>query len=130
MLTEFNSVNQNETLTVWGSRMNKKNFTLLFLITTLFSQVGESKNVIISPTENDHETIQEALILLQSGDSLTMRKGIYKFEDGLSLDIDNVMIKGEGKGETILSFKNQVSGAQGLLAVSYTHLTLPTILLV
>ena len=118
MLTEFNCIYQNETLTVWGSRMNKKNFTLLFLITTLFSQVGESKNVIISPTENDHETVQEALILLQSGDSLTMRKGIYKFEDGLSLDIDNVMIKGEGKGETILSFKNQVSGAQGLLVTS------------
>ena len=65
MLTEFNCVFQNETLKVKEQRMNKKTFSLLVLVATLFSQVGESKNVIISPTENDHETIQEALILLQ-----------------------------------------------------------------
>ena len=29
MLTEFNCIYQNETLTVWGSRMNKKNFTMI-----------------------------------------------------------------------------------------------------
>lgn len=98
--------------------MNKKISTFLVLIIILFSQVGESKNVLISPTKNDHEMIQEALILLQPGDSLTMLEGIYQFEDGLSLDVDNVTIKGEGKDKTILSFKDQVSGAQGLLVTS------------
>jgi len=98
--------------------MNKKISTLLVLIIIFFSQVGESKNVLISPTKNDHEKIQEALILLQPGDSLTLQEGIYQFEDGLSLDVDNVTIKGEGQGKTILSFKDQVSGAQGLLVTS------------
>ena len=111
-------------ITVERLRMNKKISTLLVLIIIFFSQVGESKNVLISPTKNDHEKIQEALILLQPGDSLTLHEGIYQFEDGLSLDVDNVTIKGEGQGKTILSFKDQVSGAQG--SVSYTHLTLPT----
>ena len=98
--------------------MNKRAFTLLVLVATLFSQVGESKNVIISPSENDHETIQEALILLQPGDSLIMQKGIYKFEDGLSLDVDNVKVIGKGMDKTVLSFAGQQSGAQGLLVTS------------
>ena len=118
MLTEFNCVFQNETLKVKEQRMNKKTFSLLVLVTTLFSQVGESKNVIISPSENDHETIQEALILLQPGDSLIMQKGIYKFEDGLSLDVDNVKVIGKGMDKTVLSFADQQSGAQGLLVTS------------
>ena len=118
MLTEFNCVFQNETLKVKEQRMNKKTFSLLVLVTTLFSQVGESKNVIISPSENDHETIQEALILLQPGDSLIMQKGIYKFEDGLSLDVDNVKVIGKGMDKTVLSFAGQQSGAQGLLVTS------------
>ncbi len=98
--------------------MKKKNFTFLVLMATFFSQVGESKNIFISPTKNDHEIIQEALILLEPGDSLTLKEGVYKFEDGLSLDVDKVTIKGEGKDKTILSFKNQISGAQGLLVTS------------
>ena len=105
-------------ITVERLKMNKKISTFLVLVIILFSQVGESKNVLISPTKNDHEMIQEALILLQPGDSLTMLEGIYQFEDGLSLDVDNVTIKGEGKDKTILSFKDQVSGAQGLLVTS------------
>ena len=118
MLTEFNCVYQNETLTVKEQRMNKKAFTLLVLVVTLFSQIGESKNVIISPSENDHETIQEALILLQPGDSLVLQKGIYKFEDGLSIDVDNVKVIGAGMDKTVLSFADQLSGAQGLLVTS------------
>jgi len=118
MLTEFNCVYQNETLTVKEQRMNKKTFTLLVLVVTLFSQIGESKNVIISPSENDHETIQEALILLQPGDSLVLQKGIYKFEDGLSIDVDNVKVIGAGMDKTVLSFADQLSGAQGLLVTS------------
>ena len=89
-------------------RMKKKNFTFLVLMATFFSQVGESKNIFISPTKNDHEIIQEALILLEPGDSLTLKEGVYKFEDGLSLDVDKVTIKGEGKDKTILSFKKGV----------------------
>ena len=55
---------------------------------------------------------------MNEGDTLTIRSGYYSFEDSLSLDIDNVVIKGEGMNETILDFKNQQSGAQGLLVTS------------
>ena len=47
-----------------------------------------------------------------------MTAGIFELEDSLSLDIDSVRIEGEGMNQTILSFKNQRSGAQGLSVTS------------
>ena len=75
---------------------------------------------------------------MSEGDTLLIKEGYYLFEDGLSLDVDDVKIIGEGMDKTILDFKDQQSGAQGFLVtsnkvtlkdfatVSYTHLTLPT----
>ena len=77
-----------------------------------------AKEVYISPSPNDQERVQEALILLQEGDTLIIKSGYYQFEDGLSLDVDGVIVKGEGIDSTILDFKNQKSGAQGLLVTS------------
>jgi parallel beta-helix repeat protein len=77
-----------------------------------------AKEVYISPGPNDQERVQEALILLQEGDTLIIKSGYYQFEDGLSLDVDGVIVKGEGIDSTILDFKNQKSGAQGLLVTS------------
>ena len=76
------------------------------------------KEVVLIPNANSQEELQEALILLNPGDILLLKEGIYQFEDGLSLDIDDVTIKGEGIDKTILSFKGQQSGAQGLLVTS------------
>ena len=55
---------------------------------------------------------------MSEGDSLLIKSGYYLFEDGLSLDVDNVTIIGEGLDKTILDFKNQQSGAQGFLVTS------------
>ena len=70
------------------------------------------------PAPNAQERIQEAMILLESGDTLIIQSGYYEFEDGLSLDVNDVTVKGEGIEDTILDFKNQQSGAQGLLVTS------------
>ena len=77
-----------------------------------------AKEIIINPGENAQEELQEALILMSEGDTLIMRSGFYSFEDGISLDVDNVTVTGEGINETILDFKNQQSGAQGFLVTS------------
>ena len=73
---------------------------------------------MINPGDNAQEELQEALILMSEGDTLLIKSGYYLFEDGLSLDVDNVTIIGEGLGKTILDFKNQQSGAQGFLVTS------------
>ena len=58
------------------------------------------------------------MILMSEGDTLVIKSGYYSFEDGLSLDVDNVIITGEGMDKTILDFKDQKSGAKGLLVTS------------
>ena len=93
-----------------------KSFILgLILIISIQSY---AKEIIINPGENAQEELQEALILMSEGDTLIMRSGFYSFEDGISLDVDNVTVTGEGMNETILDFKNQQSGAQGFLVTS------------
>ena len=73
---------------------------------------------IIPPSSNAYEEIQEALILAEPGDIIRLTAGTYNLEDSLSLDVDNVQIEGEGMNQTILNFKNQQSGAQGLSVTS------------
>ena len=95
--------------------MSKACILVLILIISIQSY---AKEIIINPGENAQEELQEALILMSEGDTLIMRSGFYSFEDGISLDVDNVTVTGEGMNETILDFKNQQSGAQGFLVTS------------
>ena len=95
--------------------MSKACILVLILIISIQSY---AKEIIINPGENAQEELQEALILMSEGDTLIMRSGFYQFEDGISLDVDNVTVIGEGMNETILDFKNQQSGAQGFLVTS------------
>ena len=90
----------------------------LFLACLAFSSFSYSKEIIISPGDDSQERLQEAMILMSEGDTLVIKSGYYSFEDGLSLDVDNVIITGEGMDKTILDFKDQKSGAQGLLVTS------------
>ena len=85
----------------------------LFLSAPVFAAVQ-----IIQPSLNAYEEIQEALILAEPGDIIRLTSGTYNLEDSLSLDVDNVQIEGEGMNQTILNFKNQKSGAQGLSVTS------------
>ena len=70
------------------------------------------------PSENAQEQLQEAMILAEPGDEIQLKTGIYQIEDGLSLDIDNVIITGNGHEKTVLDFSNQMTGAQGLMITS------------
>ena len=88
-----------------------------FLI-LMFTLSINSKEIIIEAGPNAHERLQEAMILMKDGDTLIIDSGNYFFEDSLSLDVDNVTIKGKGMNETILDFKDQKTGAQGLLVTS------------
>ena len=83
-----------------------------------FVATAVSKEIVVSAGVNAHERLQEAMILMEEGDILRIESGYYIFEDGLSLDVDGVSIIGDGMDETILDFKNQMSGAQGLLVTS------------
>ena len=95
------------------------NISCKFLTFVLFLSLSISgKDILIEPGPNAHERLQEAMILINEGDTLIIESGYYEFEDGLSLDVDGVTVVGRGMKETILDFKNQQSGAQGFLVTS------------
>ena len=58
---------------------------------------------------------QTQLIEAQPGDVIEIPAGFYSFERSLSLNVDNVTLRGAGMDNTTLSFKGQIQGAEGLL---------------
>ena len=94
-------------------KLSKLSFLLI-----MFSALSFSQDWKIEPSPVAQDEIQEALILAEPGDTVLLSKGIYKLNHGLSLDVDNVSIKGAGMYETILDFSGQETGAQGLLITS------------
>ena len=63
-------------------------------------------------------TLMEQLIDAQPGDVIEIPAGVFSFDRSLSLTVDGVTIRGAGMDETILSFANQTSGAEGLLVTA------------
>ena len=72
------------------------------------------------PFENQ---LRKSLETAQPGDIIEIPAGQFSFDRSLVLSTDNVTIKGAGMEETILSFKNQVAGAEGI-SVSASDFTI------
>ena len=77
-----------------------------------------AKTINISPSQDPYTEIQEALILASPGDIIHLSAGLYELEDSLSIDVNNIILEGDGINSTVLSFQNQLSGAQGLSVTS------------
>lgn len=75
-------------------------------------------DIAVTPGENASERLTEALILAEPGDSILLSAGRYDLTDGLSLDVDDVTVRGAGSNRTILSFRNQKGSGEGLLVTS------------
>lgn len=67
------------------------------------------------PELSFEEALQEQLIQAKSGDVITIPAGVHEITRSLSLNVSGVTIAGAGIDSSILSFKNQVQGAEGLL---------------
>lgn len=61
------------------------------------------------------QEIQEKLINATEGDTISLPEGFFSLKRSLTLSgVKDVTIKGAGMDKTILSFANQLSGAEGL----------------
>ena len=67
------------------------------------------------PELSFEEALQEKLIQAQAGDVISIPPGIHEITRSLSLNVSGVTIAGEGMDASILSFKNQAQGAEGIL---------------
>ena len=62
------------------------------------------------------KSLQEQLITMADNDTLELPEGNFMFTKSLTMDgKSNILIRGKGIGKTVLSFKNQSEGAQGLM---------------
>ncbi len=59
--------------------------------------------------------LHEQLINAQPGDVIEIPEGTFPFTRSLSLNVDGVTIRGAGPDKTVLTFKGQLQGAEGLL---------------
>jgi len=96
----------------------KKRIINLIFICIFSSPVIYSETIIVSPSDNSQDRLQEAMILANPGDTIQLTSGVYDLEDSLSLDVDSITIQGVGHENTILNFSEQKSGAQGLMVTS------------
>lgn len=69
---------------------------------------------------------QTALIKAKPGEIIEFGPGRFEFLATLSLDVDSITIRGQGRDETILSFRDQGqgTGGEGLLVTSKKGVTL------
>ena len=83
----------------------KSSFLLLFL----------SSSIVTFAQKDIQKKIQSELILAEDGAIIELPAGTFYFTNTLSLEgKKNIQIKGKGMDKTILSFKDQTDGAEGI----------------
>jgi len=88
------------------------------LAATALAGAAQAKTLQVGPGGDAQEKIQTALLDAKPGDTVQLAAGRYELTDGLSLDVDDVTVKGAGPAATILSFNGQKSSGEGLLVTS------------
>ncbi|WKK86109.2 parallel beta-helix domain-containing protein [Marivirga arenosa] len=76
------------------------------------TEIADRSNVQWQDIEKD---LQTALIMASDGDTINLPEGYFKFSKSLLMDEkSNIVFKGAGIDKTILSFKEQKEGAEGI----------------
>lgn len=72
------------------------------------------------------DVLRQKLLDARPGDVIEVPAGRYTFDRSLSLRVDNVTLRGAGQDKSVLSFKGQKAGAEGLL-VNANYFTIENI---
>jgi parallel beta-helix repeat protein len=96
--------------------MNTSYITTLIAAALCIMPFAQAEKIV--PGDNAQEEIQEALILAEEGDVVELAAGTFIIKSTLSLDVDNVTLKGAGIDKTILSFATQDAGSEGITVTS------------
>ena len=93
-------------------------FATVLLAAIALAGVSHARTLDVAPGPDAQERIQTALLDAKPGDTVQLAAGRYELTDGLSLDVNNVTVKGAGPQTTVLSFKGQKGAGEGLLITS------------
>lgn len=99
-----------------------RSLTLLGAILLFSCSKDKTESLVWQSIE---QSLQTQLITIQDGDTLFLPEGNFMFTKSLAMEgKSNITIRGKGMDKTILSFKNQTEGAQGLLISNGKNVTL------
>ncbi|OED43909.1 hypothetical protein ACH42_08915 [Endozoicomonas sp. (ex Bugula neritina AB1)] len=70
------------------------------------------------PDEQFRKELQVKLIKAKAGDVIEIPEGTFQIDRSLTLNVDGVTIRGAGMDKSILSFKGQKAGAEGVLVTA------------
>lgn len=95
--------------------MNKLPFAVAAAIALAACGKREKAPAAEKPFE---EALIEKLLDAKPGDVIEIPEGTFRFDRSLSLTADGVTVRGKGMDKSILSFKGQKQGAEGLLVTA------------
>ncbi|WP_245156385.1 parallel beta-helix domain-containing protein [Agrilutibacter solisilvae] len=75
----------------------------------------QQKAAPVAVDRDYQKVLIERLLDAKPGDVIDIPAGTFAFDRSLSLRVDGVTLRGAGMDKTVLSFRNQKSGAEGLL---------------
>ncbi|MEX0965126.1 MAG: parallel beta-helix domain-containing protein [Pseudohongiellaceae bacterium] len=97
------------------AKLTSRRVFLLATLTLALTACNESEVIEPAPELSFAESFQTQLIEAQPGDVIEVPAGVHQFTRSLSLTVPGVTIQGAGMDASILSFKSQAQGAEGLL---------------
>jgi len=110
-------------LTRFLSDMPKLRMTLRNILLTNILCLASGLNLHAQPELE--KQLQTQLIMAEDGDTIELPVGKIVLANTLSLDDKNrITIRGAGQGKTVLSFKNQTQGAEGLRITNAQNIVL------
>ena len=89
-----------------------RNKLLISLCLGLASCAGEP---VTEPPSDYQKILMEELITAEPGAVIEISAGVHEITRGLSLKVDGVTIRGAGMDKSVLSFRNQIQGSEGLM---------------
>lgn len=92
---------------------------ILAILMANLAGCGQQSDEPSSPEQGAYqELLMAALLDAAPGDVISIPEGVHPIDRSLSLNVDGVTIRGAGMDKSILSFRNQVAGAEGLLVTA------------
>jgi parallel beta-helix repeat protein len=97
------------------TRLTSRPPLLAVLLATVALASGCKKEEAIRADADFYKKTQEQLIRAKPGTVIELPEGRFRLDRSLSSTVDGITIRGKGPDKTILSFKGQTQGAEGLL---------------
>src|SRR5687768_6639807 len=76
-------------------------------------QAPTETSKLIQPGADIQKDLQRALINAKPGDVIELAEGRFELKGTLSLDVENITLRGQGHGKTVLDLSEQEAGTGG-----------------